>query len=57
MDELLAARGITVTYDTVRQWRRKFGQDFANGIRRRQPRRGDQWHLDEVLLTINGRRH
>ncbi len=55
--ELLAARGIIVTYETVRQWCLKFGQDFANELRRRAPRRGDKWHLDEVYLSINGRRY
>ena len=57
VEELLAARGIVVTYETVRQWTLKFGQGFANEIRRRQPRRGDKWHLDEVFITIGGKRH
>ena len=57
VDELLAARGITVTYETVRQWCLKFGQDFANTIRRRQGRAGDTWYLDEVYITMNGVRH
>ena len=57
VEELLAARGIGVTYETVRQWALKFGQGFANEIRRRQPRRGDKWHLDEVFITIDGKRH
>ena len=55
VEELLAARGIIVTYETVRQWCLKFGRDFANELRRRAPRRGDKWHLDEVYLNINGR--
>jgi len=45
-----------VTYEVIRQWCRKFGQDYANQIRRR-PQTGDKWHLDEVFLTINGQRH
>lgn len=57
VEELLAARGIIVTYETVRQWCLKFGQDVANPLRRRQPRRGDKWHLDEVYLRINGRQY
>jgi len=57
VEELLAARGIVVTYETVRQWCLKFGQGFANEVRRRQPRRGDKWHLDEVFITIDGKRH
>src|SRR5215467_13023066 len=52
VEELLAARGIIVSHETVRQWARKFGQQFANRIRRRLPRTGDKWHLDEVVLKI-----
>ena len=48
VEELLAARGITVSHETVRQWARKFGQQFANRIRRRLPRVGDKWHLGKV---------
>jgi putative transposase len=57
VEELLAARGIIVTHETVRQWARKFGQHFANQIRRRLPRVGDKWHLDEVVLKIAGVKH
>src|SRR5215207_3884509 len=57
MDELLAARGIVVSHETVRQWGRKFGQDFANQIRRRLPCAGDKWHLDEVEVKIAGQKH
>src|SRR5215203_402815 len=57
VDEILAARGITVSHETVRQWARKFGQAFANQIRRRLPRAGDKWHLDEVCLMIRGTKH
>src|ERR671911_1974846 len=57
VEELLFERGVTVTYETIRQWCRKFGQDYANQIRRRRPRPGDKWHLDEVFLTIKGKRH
>jgi len=41
----------------VRRWCRKFGQTFADGVRRRRPRPGDKWHLDEVQLKINGKKH
>ena len=44
VEEMLAARGIAVSHETVRQWARKFGQDFANQIRRRLPGPGDKWH-------------
>jgi putative transposase len=57
VEEMLLARGIGVTYEAIRQWCRKFGQEYANQIRRRRPRTGDKWHLDEVFLTINGERH
>ena len=53
----MASRGIFVTYESIRQWTLKFGQTFANALRRRQPRRGDKWHLDEVVLTIKGQHH
>src|SRR5919199_3415279 len=54
VEEMLAARGIDVSHETVRQWARKFGQAFANQIRRRLPSPGDKWHLDEVCLMIRG---
>jgi len=57
VDELLAARGIIVSYETVRQWGLKFGQSFANQIRRRLPAAGDKWHMDEVVITIAGVKH
>lgn len=57
VEELLAARGIVVTYETVRQWALKFGQGFGNEIRHRQPRRSGKWHLDEVFITIEAKRH
>jgi len=57
VEELLAERGIILTYETVRQWCQKFGQADANGLRRRRPRPGDTWHLDEVFITINGQQH
>jgi hypothetical protein len=55
--ELMAARGIILTYEAVRYWCRKFGQTYANQLRQRRPRPGDKWHLDEVFLTIQGERH
>src|SRR5918912_3295424 len=57
VDEILATRGITVSHETVRQWALKFGQVFANQIRRRLPCVGDKWHLDEVCLMIGGKKH
>ena len=57
VEEMLAARGIAVSHESVRQWARKFGQGFANQIRRRLPCPGDKWHLDEVCLMIRGKKH
>src|SRR3954451_15602155 len=57
VDELLAARGIMVRHETVRQWARKFGQEFANKNRLRLPGAGDKWHLDEVVVKIAGVTH
>ena len=51
VDELLAARGIIVSHETVRRWALKFGQGFANQIRRRLPAAGDKWRLDGVSRT------
>ena len=57
VQEILMERGIIVSHEAIRGWCQKFGQDYANQIRRRRPRTGDKWHLDEVFLTINGKRH
>src|SRR5215218_7595947 len=57
VEEMLAARGIIVSHESVRQWALKFGQAFANRIRRRLPCAGDKWHLDEVALKIAGKKH
>jgi len=57
VEELLAERGITVTYETVRQWCQKFGPDYARKLKKRQGRLGDTWHIDEVFVSIQGQRH
>ena len=56
VEELMAERGVILTYEAVWYWGRKFGQAYANQLRRRRPRTGDTWHLDEVFLTINSGR-
>jgi putative transposase len=56
-EELLFARGITVTYEAIRKWCVKFGPSYAHQLRRRRPKSGDTWHLDEVFLTIHGEQH
>ena len=50
----MAERGVTVTYETIRAWCYKFGQDYAKRIRARRGQLGDTWHLDEVHLKIGG---
>jgi putative transposase len=57
VEELMAERGIILTYEAVRYWCGKFGQAYAHQLRHRRPRPGDKWHLDEVFLTLNGERH
>jgi putative transposase len=55
VEELMLERGVLVSYETVRRWSVKFGQAYANGLRRRRPRPGDKWHLDEVFVRIGGK--
>jgi len=57
VEELLAERGITVTYEAVRQWCQKFGPAYARKLKKRQGRLGNTWHIDEMLVTIQGARH
>src|ERR1700751_3690874 len=57
VEEMLAAREIFVTYETVRQWGKKFGKAFSDQIRQRAPARGDTWHMDEVVISIAGEKH
>src|SRR5271165_3012531 len=54
IEELVAERGVTVTYETIRAWRNKFGQDYARRICARRGQLGDRWHLDEVYLKSGG---
>jgi putative transposase len=54
VEELMLERGVVVSYETVRRWCAKFGQRYADSLRRRRPRPGDMWHLDEVFIKING---
>jgi DDE domain len=57
VEELMLARGVVVTYETIRSWCAKFGPDYAAQLRRWRPRPGDKWHLDEVFVKINGTTH
>ena len=56
VEDLLAERGIDVSYETVRRWALKFGRAYAAKLRRSRSRSDAQWHLDEVFVTINGKR-
>ena len=55
IEEMMAKRGVVLTYETVREWCLKFGGTYAKSIRSRGSRPGDRWHLDEVFLRIAGR--
>jgi putative transposase len=55
--EGLFYRGLDISHETVRQWVYKFGSLYASFIKKRQPKRGDKWHLDEVCLTIKGKKY
>jgi putative transposase len=56
-EELLLERGIVVSYETIRRWGLKFGPAYAKQLRRRRPSLQDVWHLDEVVISIAGRKH
>src|SRR3984893_18120218 len=55
VEELLAERGLDISYETVRRWVLKFGPMIARNLRQRRPRPCDQWHLDEMVVRIAGR--
>src|SRR3977135_3123105 len=57
VEDLLAARGIVISHETIRRWAEKFGRDLAGTIRRRASEFGHKWHLDEVVITISGQKH
>ena len=57
VEELLAERGITVSYETIRCWGRKFGPQYTRRLKRKPPSQSDIWHLDEVVISIAGKKH
>ncbi len=57
VEEMLLERGIVVSYETIRRWAKKFGPDYARRLRRKKPSPNDIWHLDEVVISIAGRKH
>jgi len=56
VEDLVAERGIDVSYETVRRWALRFGQAYARKLRRTRPQPDGRWHLDEVFVSINGKR-
>jgi putative transposase len=54
---ILAARGIVVSYETIREWSLRFGRAYAKTLKRRRPQPGDKWFLDEVFVRIRGKLH
>ena len=57
VEDLLAARGVTVSYETIRAWVGKFGAQIAKRIRAARKQPTDKWHLDEVVIAIRGKKH
>jgi putative transposase len=57
VETILAARGIVVSHQSIRDWGLRFGQMFANALKRRRPRPGDKWFLDEVFIRVRGKLH
>ena len=57
VETILAQRGVVVSYESIRAWGLRFGRAFATTLKRRRPRPGDKWHLDEVFIRIRGKLH
>ena len=57
VEDLLAERGLDISYETVRRWFLKFGGPISRSLRRMRPAPSDYWHLDEMVIVIRGRRH
>src|SRR4051794_15002948 len=54
---ILAARGVVVSYETIREWSLRFGRAYAKTLKQRRPQPGDKWFLDEVFVRIRGKLH
>jgi putative transposase len=54
VEEMLLERGLVISYETIRRWAIKFGPDYARRLKRKASSRHDIWHLDEVVISING---
>ena len=57
VEELLAERGLIVSYESIRRWCLKFGTGYRQGLKRREGRLGDAWYVDEVFIKIGGQQH
>jgi putative transposase len=57
VEEMLLEWGIVVSYETIRRWGKKFGPEYVRRLRRKPPSQNDVWHLDEVLISITGKKH
>ena len=57
IEEILAARGVNVSYESIRQWCLKLTPRIVKSLRRKQGQLGDEWFLDEVFININGQKH
>ena len=57
IEKMMLYRGIEVTYESIREWCQKFGQHYANQLRRKRAYIADKWHLDEVVVTIKGQQY
>ncbi len=57
VEDLLAERGVIISRETVRNWVNRFGKHFADCLRRDRPRPNGKWHMDEIVVTIRGKKH
>ena len=57
VEEIMAERGVALSYETIREWSRKFGNAFSKKLKHSRPRPSDKWHLDEMFVKINGTPH
>lgn len=56
VEEMMLERGVVVSYETIRRWCRTHGADYARRLRRKSPSASDIWHLDELVIRVNGKK-
>ena len=54
IEEMMAKRGVRVSYESIRKWCLKFSRAYTSVLRKRECKRNDEWHLDEMTIRING---